>query len=149
MEEQETHTRVGIGVMIFKDNKILLGKRKGKHGAGEYAFPGGHLEFMESFEDCARRETREEAGIEIKNIKFVAVGNTNVFVPRHYVHLGLIADWAAGEPQLLEPDKSEGWAWYGLDELPEPLFYGVKLTLDAYKNHKVYYDIVDCQSFED
>ena len=42
--------KVGVGVMVFKDGKILLAKRKGSHGAGEYAFPGGHLEFGESFE---------------------------------------------------------------------------------------------------
>gem|GEM_PF-2646761 len=31
----------GIGVMIFRERKILLGKRIGAHGAGEYVFPGG------------------------------------------------------------------------------------------------------------
>ena len=62
--------KVGIGVMIFKDDKILLGKRKGSHGEDEYAFPGGHLEYMESFAGCARREVSEECGIEIDNIRF-------------------------------------------------------------------------------
>lgn len=61
---------VGIGMMILKEGKVLLGKRKGAHGAGEYAFPGGQLEHPESFEDCARRETREESGIEITNLRF-------------------------------------------------------------------------------
>ncbi len=68
METSGPKPKVGIGVMILKDGKVLLGKRKGSHGAGQYAFPGGHLEYMESFEDCARRETREECGIEIQNI---------------------------------------------------------------------------------
>lgn len=66
--EHAQHPKVGIGVMIFRDGEILLGKRKGSHGDGEYAFPGGHLEYMESFSDCARREVREECGIEIANI---------------------------------------------------------------------------------
>ena len=39
--------RVGIGVIIRKDNKILLGKRKNAHGEGSWCFPGGHLEFNE------------------------------------------------------------------------------------------------------
>lgn len=61
---------VGVGVMIFdKDGMILLGKRKGSHGAGEYSFPGGHLEYGESFEECAKREVMEECGIEIKNLE--------------------------------------------------------------------------------
>lgn len=63
---QQSQPKVGIGVMILKQGKVLLGMRKGSHGAGELAFPGGHLDYMESFEDCARRETREERGIEIE-----------------------------------------------------------------------------------
>ena len=51
----ENHPKVGVGVMVLKDGKVLLTRRKGSHGAGEYSFPGGHLEYMESFEDCARR----------------------------------------------------------------------------------------------
>lgn len=57
MGQYNLHPKVGIGVMIFKDGKVLLGKRKGSHGDGEYSFPGGHLNYMESFEDCAQRET--------------------------------------------------------------------------------------------
>jgi 8-oxo-dGTP diphosphatase len=41
--------KVGIGVVVVKEGKILLGKRKGSHGNGEYAGPGGHLEYLESF----------------------------------------------------------------------------------------------------
>jgi 8-oxo-dGTP diphosphatase len=34
--------KVGVGVCIVKDNKVLLGKRKNSHGDGTWAFPGGH-----------------------------------------------------------------------------------------------------------
>lgn len=37
--------KIGVGILIFKKNKVLLARRKGSHGAGEYAGPGGHLEF--------------------------------------------------------------------------------------------------------
>lgn len=67
--------KVGIGVLVFKKGKALLAKRKGSHGRGEYAFPGGHLEFGESIEECAKRECREEAGIEIKNVRFLRLLN--------------------------------------------------------------------------
>jgi ADP-ribose pyrophosphatase YjhB (NUDIX family) len=62
--------KVGIGVLIFKQGKVLLHQRKGAHGEGEWAFPGGHLEYMERFEEAAIRETREECGIEIQNLCF-------------------------------------------------------------------------------
>ncbi|MFA6338955.1 MAG: NUDIX domain-containing protein [Candidatus Paceibacterota bacterium] len=130
--------RVGVGVMIFKDGKILLTKRKGAHGAGEYSFPGGHLEYMESFEECARRETREEAGIEIQNLRFSYVTNSKKYTPKHYIHIGLIADWKSGEPKIMEPEKSEEWKWYDLDNLPEPLFEFSEFAVEAYKNGENY-----------
>lgn len=132
--------RVGIGVIVMKDGKVLLGKRKGSHGAGEWAFPGGHLEYMESFEDCARRETREETGIEIKNIRFVCVGNIKKYPPAHRVLIGLAADWASGEPKLMEPEKCEGWEWFDLDNLPENTFFPSKLNAEYYQSGRNYFD---------
>lgn len=137
--EIELKPKVGVGVMVFKEGKVLMAKRKGSHGAGEYSFPGGHLEYMESFEECAIREVREETGIEIKNIKFQFVTNTKKYTPKHYVHIGLTANWASGEPKTLEPEKSEEWGWYSLDELPNgKIFELCELSFDAYKNKITY-----------
>ncbi len=138
--EQETKPRVGVGIMIFKDGKILLGKRKSSHGAGEYAFPGGHLEYMESYKQCALREIAEECGIEVENIRFQYVANIKQYAPRHYVHIGLLADWKSGEPKVLEPEKLESWGWYGLDNLPQPLFATINKSIAAYKTGTNFYD---------
>ncbi len=136
----EQRPRVGVGVMIFKDKKILLGKRKNAHGAGEYALTGGHLEFGESFEDCARRETLEETGVQIENIKFQFLGNVKKYEGTHYVHIGVTADWKSGEAKALEPEKCEEWQWYDLDQLPQPLFYMTGLSVEALKTGKNYFD---------
>lgn len=138
--EQENKPRVGIGIMILKDGKVLLGKRKGSHGAGEYAFPGGHLEYMESFKDCAVRETHEESGLEIENIRFQFLANIKKYAPKHYVHIGLIADWKSGEPQVLEPNKCESWDWYELDNLPSPMMEMSRLSIVYYKTGQNYLD---------
>lgn len=141
MEPKSNITRVGIGVMIFKDGKILLGKRNGSHGAGEYSFTGGHLDYMESFEGCARRETLEEAGIEIANVRFQCLSNVTHYAPKHYVHVGLIADWKSGDAQVMELEKCESWGWYDLGQLPEPLFEVTKRSIEFYKSQTIYADI--------
>ena len=140
MNSSEDRPKVGVGVMILRDGKVLMSKRKGSHGAGEYSFPGGHLEYIESFEDCATREIKEECGIKIKNIKFLFLANIKKYEPKHYVHIGLIAAWSSGIPQTLEPEKAEEWEWYDLNKLPKvKLFETSKLSFDAYKNSRVYY----------
>lgn len=132
--------KVGIGVMILKGNKVLLGQRKGSHGEGEWAFPGGHLEHMESILDCARRETKEECGIEIANIRFLFLSNLKTYAPKHYVHVGLIADWQSGEPQILEPDSCEEWGWFDLNNIPTPLFNTCATSFEARRTGRNFYD---------
>jgi 8-oxo-dGTP diphosphatase len=122
---------VGVGVLVLKDGKLLLGKRKGSHGAGEYASPGGHLEHGERFAECAAREVREETGLEIGPIRFLRVLNTLQYAPRHYIDLAFAAEWASGEPEVREPDKVESWAWYDLASLPSPLFGTLPTALAA------------------
>jgi len=132
--------QVGIGVMILKNGEVLLGKRKGSHGEGEYAFPGGHLKYMETIESCAKRETFEETGIKIKNVRFQFLANVRKYKPKHYIHIGVVADYKSGKVQLKEPEKSEGWDWYNLDKLPKPLFWMAKLAIDSYKTKRIYFD---------
>lgn len=137
---QFQRTRVGVGVMILKGTTVLLGRRKGSHGAGEYSFPGGHLEYMESFDACARRETQEECGLEIENIRFQYVANVTTYAPKHYVHIGLIADWKSGEAKVLEPKKCESWEWYELSSLPQPLFEMCRLAFEMRISREQYKD---------
>jgi 8-oxo-dGTP diphosphatase len=136
-----SQVRVGVGVLIIKDGKILLGKRKAAIGAGKYELPGGHLEFNESFIECGRRETMEETGLEIKDIEFNCVANMYGIYDAHYVGIGLKAKWKSGEAKNIEPNKNEGWKWYGFDELPEPIFESSKINIDSYLNHKIYWEL--------
>lgn len=140
MDNSQEITKVGVGVMIVKEGNVLLGKRKNAHGEGTYCFPGGHLEHLESFEDAARRETLEECGLEIDNIRFMHVANIDTYAPKHYVNIGFVADWKSGEPCLLEPEKCEGWDWYPLEALPQPLFFQTALILNSYKKDIYFYD---------
>jgi 8-oxo-dGTP diphosphatase len=113
---------VGVGVFIWKDNKFLLGKRKGGRGAGEWSLPGGHLEGGESFEDACRREVMEEVGIKICSIRKLTFSNDIFPNDKHYVTLFFHSDYHAGEVRNMEPDKCDGWEWHTAESAPRPLF---------------------------
>jgi 8-oxo-dGTP diphosphatase len=134
--------KVGVGLMIVKDNKILLASRKSSHGAGEFAGPGGHLEIGETIEACALRELAEEAGsgIKVKNIRFLCFINLKRYLPKHYAHIHMVADWDSGEPKVMEPDKQDSWGWYAIDNLPQPLFAAMPEVIEAYKTGKSFFE---------
>jgi len=122
---------VGVAVIVIKNGKVLLGKRLNAHGSGTWAFPGGHLEFGESIEGCAKREVFEETGLLIKRTQCVAYTN-DIFKEekKHYVTLFVVSEYDSGELQLKEPDKCEKWDWFNWNEFPEPLFLSLKNLLD-------------------
>lgn len=140
MDKNLKQIKVGIGVMIFKNKKVLLHKRFGSHGEGEYASPGGHLEFGESITDCAKRETMEETGIKIKNIKFLCYMNLTHYAGKHYAHINVIADWASGVPKNLEPHAGGDWSWFDINNLPRPRFATLDKSTLAYKTGKNFFD---------
>ena len=63
------HPRIGVGVCITKADKVPMHKRKSPHGNGTWSFPGGHLEYGETPEQCALREVAEECGVKITNLR--------------------------------------------------------------------------------
>lgn len=141
--DKDQQTLVSIGVMIQKDGKVLVGKRKGSNGAGEWGFPGGHLEYNEDPEQGSIREVMEETGMKIKNIQFELVANVKRFHPKHYVYIGFKADWESGEPVAMEPDRCEGWIWCELNNMPEGVSIIPDLYLEKNKTGKIYFSKVE------
>lgn len=123
MTAGQNNVRVGIAVFVFKDGKFLMAQRHGAHGPGTWSVPGGHLEFGESFEETARREVKEETGLEITNIRFGAVTNDHFKSDqKHYVTIWMLSDWSAGTEEITEPDKCLAQQWHTFADLPSPLF---------------------------
>jgi 8-oxo-dGTP diphosphatase len=131
MKIKENMPKVGLTVIIKKNGKILLGKRKGSHDSGTWCFPGGHLEFMENLEQCAKRETKEETGMEIDNIKFLTLTN-DFFIKenKHYITIFMTAEIEENqEPKIMEPDKCDRWDFFYTNDMPSPLFSPIKNLL--------------------
>lgn len=122
---------VGTCVMVRRGQKVIMGKRKGAHGVGLWHFPGGKMDKGENMKESAARELFEETNIVVPSYALPLVHHNDTY------HVDVDAHWAtfffeiwvdAGtEPQLMEPDKCEGWVWVDCLDLPAPLFEPVKL----------------------
>lgn len=112
---------VGVAAAVFDDaGRVLLVQRGRPPRAGSWGLPGGLLEVGESLVAGARREVREECGIEI------AVGEVaGVFEPitrdaagrveYHYVVIDFWACWISGVAQA--HDDAAAVAWASIDAL--------------------------------
>ncbi|XP_030960722.1 geranyl diphosphate phosphohydrolase-like [Quercus lobata] len=136
MENNKRAVEVAVVVFLLRGKKVLLGRRRSSVGHSTFSLPGGHLEFGESFEECASRELKEETGLDIKQMELLTVKN-HLFLeepePAHYVTIFMSAVLANPEqvPQNLEPHRCDGWDWYGWDNLPKPLFRPLEKMVQA------------------
>jgi len=101
MASETKRVGAGFGVMILRDGKILLGKRHDDpekasselHGEGTWTMPGGKMEFHETFEDMAYRETLEETGLHVNKNTLKIISITNDMVPdNHYITIGFLCE---------------------------------------------------------
>ncbi len=120
----DPYTKIGSEVIVRKDNKILLGKRKGAYGAGTWALPGGHVNYGERAIDALCRELKEEldAIVTREDLQLISVvDSTDHSLGSHYLHITFELK-AALEPRLMEPEECEEWRYFPIDALPEKIF---------------------------
>eukprot|EP00250_Pteridium_aquilinum_P001295 c11505_g1_i1 orf=465-926(-) len=139
----EARVGVGVGVLLVKEGGgaadgrlVLAGRRRSSFGDSKFALPGGHLEFGESWEECAAREVLEETGLVIHKIQFAGVTNSvlpNEIRPFHYVIIYMQAELLdpSQEPQNCEPEKCDGWEWVEWPSVPQPVFEPLQDFIDS------------------
>jgi len=140
-----TEVRTGIGIMILKDGKVLLGKRNDDpikasselHGESTWTMPGGKIHFGEKIQEAAQRELKEEIGIIAKRLKVVSVGN-EIVKDAHFVTIGFLCDDFEGEPKVMEPEEIVEWEWFPINKLPSPIFPPSLKLLKNYVEREVY-----------
>ena len=113
-----SHPRFSVtaGAIITDDRgRVLLLKHRFRPGSG-WGIPGGYIDKGEQAEDALRRELREEAGLEVNDLKVVAV---RTFKRPQQVEIVFLCR-ARGEPEQLnyEIEKAE---WFVLENLPASL----------------------------
>ena len=131
---------LGVGVMIIKEGKILLGLRNPNkekasselQGQGTWTMPGGKVEFMEKLVDAAKRELEEETSLKATKLDLLCISDdmTNT---AHYVTVGFIVREYTGEAKAMEPETILEWKWFDLNDLPTNLYNPSKKCIEKYK----------------
>lgn len=138
MTGENSRPLVGVGVVFVREGRVFLARRKSALGGGSWGSAGGHLEFGETLEDCARREALEEFGVDVGDLRFLCVNNIIAY-GRHYLDVEFLGDIGEQEPRLLEPDSFEGYGWFPLQSPPEPLFLAMRYAIDSLLTGRQYY----------
>jgi len=143
--EEKKRVGAGLGVILEKDGKILLGMRhpdpdkadSAFRSAGEWCLPGGKIDFGETLEECAIREVKEETGIIIKDPKVISIHNCKN-EHAHFLTAGVIACEWDGEAHVAEPDEIIEWKWFDIKNLPYPRYFPSFLVIENYLQGKFY-----------
>ena len=136
---------LGVGVMVIKNNKILLGLRNSDkekasselNGEGTWTMPGGKVKFMEKLVDAAKRELEEETSLKTTKLKFLCISD-DMTDTAHFVTAGFIVKEYSGNVQTMEPEEIIRWEWFDLDNLPQNLYKPSEKCISKYKNKIIY-----------
>ena len=131
---------VGVGIVVLKDDAVLMIRRGKPPRAGQWSIPGGKQKLGETWRATAVREVREETGVEIDVIGLVDVVDAIVRegdtlqpgerpepaeadhskpIQYHYTLVDCAAAWIGGEPRAgSDAAHAEWWPLDRLDELP-------------------------------
>lgn len=120
MSPYPTAPKIGIGIILFRGEDVLLIRRGRPPGAGEWSLPGGRQELGETAEAAARRELREETGLECGELTMVAHADSitrdaSGQIEYHYTILDFAGHYTGGE--AIPGDDATACAWASPDDL--------------------------------
>lgn len=134
----DAYIRVGIGVLILQNGRLLLGHRVrnaadtgGIYEPDSWCLPGGKQEYGETILEGAVRETKEETNLDINDLQVYSAVD-DLQPGKHYVTIQVIARACSGTLCVMEPEKQDEWKWFPVDQLPKNIYTPSKKFIDAY-----------------
>lgn len=120
--EYPAHPRLGVGVIVWRKDQVLLVQRGRPPRQGQWGLPGGVVELGETVAEAALREVREETGLEVELGEVVTVvdlieRDEDGAIRHHYALVEMDADWQGGE--AVAGDDAAAVRWAFLDDLDE------------------------------
>ncbi len=121
-------------LILIRNGKILLTRRFCTGWMdGKYSFVAGHGESGETFIQCVIRESKEEAGIDVRpedlEVVHVMHRKSDGF-ENERVDVFVIAKKWSGEIKNMEPDKCDDLKWFDLENLPENMVSYVRQAIE-------------------
>jgi len=111
---------IGVGVVVWHHGRVLLIRRARPPRQGQWSLPGGAQQLGETLAETARRELREEAGIEVALGEIIATidlieRDDAGAVRYHYTLIDFSAE--AADPTLVPGDDAADARWFDLDQI--------------------------------
>jgi len=115
MNDYPNRPLIGVGVVVFKDDRVLLIRRGKPPREGQWSLPGGRQRLGERVSETARREVAEEAGVVVEVGPLIDVVDSITrddrgTVQYHYTLVDLLAEWRSGEAVAGHDAAEVAWA---------------------------------------
>jgi 8-oxo-dGTP diphosphatase len=104
---------LAVSAAVFRDGRVLIGRRAREPMNGRFSLPGGVVELGETLEEAVKRELREEVGVEVDVIAFnrfvEPIEREANRVRAHFVIASFVARWKSGEARVSEEIDAVRW----------------------------------------
>lgn len=112
---------VGVGAVVWRDDRVLLVRRGRPPRLGQWSLPGGGQQVGETLLEAVAREVREETGLALEEARLLTTvdlidRDPDGRVRYHYTLVDFTAEAAPGE--AVAGDDADAVAWFGLEGLP-------------------------------